>query len=183
MFVEAPRSPMSGAIALKAKVEIPPGKERFLERVKLQGTFGIDEGSFSKPETQKNLNELSAGARGEKMEDAETVLTDLKGQVLMEGGIAKFSDLSFGVPGAKARMYGTYNLRNEKIDFHGRMRVDTKISKTTTGMKALLLKAIDPIFKKKKKGEIVPIHITGTYEHPQYGLDLTKPKDPAQVPK
>jgi hypothetical protein len=80
-------------------------------------------------------------------------------------------------------MYGTYNLLNEKIDLHGRMRVDTKISKTTTGMKALLLKAIDPIFKKKNKGEVVPIHMTGTYQHPQYGLDLMKPKDPAQAPK
>jgi hypothetical protein len=56
------------------------------------------------------------------------------------------------------------------------MRVDTEISKTTTGVKALLLKAIDPFFKKKRKGEVVPVHITGTYEHPQFGLDLTKPK-------
>ncbi len=180
LFVDAPRAPMSGAIALKAKVEIPSGKERFLKKVKLQGTFGIDEGIFSGSETQKNVNELSAGARGEKMEDAETVLTDLKGQVALEGGIASFSDLSFGIPGARARMFGTYNLLNEKIDLHGRMRVDTQISKTTTGMKSLFLKAIDPFFKKKKKGEVVPIHITGTYEHPRFGLDLTNPTPPGK---
>jgi hypothetical protein len=174
---------MSGAIAFKAKVEIPSGKEPFLRKVKLQGTFGIDEGSFSKAETQKNVNELSAGARGEKMEDAETVLTDLKGRVELEEGIANFSDLSFGIPGAGARMYGTYNLLNEKIDLHGKMRVDTKISKTTSGMKSFLLKAIDPIFKKKKKGEVVPVHITGTYEHPQFGLDLTQPKGANQQNK
>jgi hypothetical protein len=144
--------------------------------VKLQGAFGIDDGTFS-PETQKNVNELSAGARGEKMEDAETVLSDLKGQVVLEGGIANFSDLSFGIPGAKARMHGAYNLLNHKIDLHGRMRVDTKISKTTTGVKALLLKVMDPLFKKKKIGEVVPIHIAGTYEHPQFGLDLTDQKD------
>ena len=177
LFVKAPRSPMSGAIALKAKVEIPPGEERFLTKVKLAGMFGIDEGSFSKSETQKNVNELSAGARGEKMEDAETVLTDLEGQVTLEQGIANFSNLTFGVPGAKARVDGIYSLLNEKIDMHGRMRVDTKISKTTTGFKSFLLKAIDPIFKKKKKGEVVPIHITGTYDHPQYSLDLTQPNN------
>jgi AsmA-like protein len=177
LFVSEPRSPMSGPITLKAKAEIPPGKERFLEKVKLQGAFGIDDGTFSKPETQKNVNELSAGARGGKMEDAETVLTDLKGQVVLEGGIAKFSNLSFGIPGAKARMHGTYNLLNHKIDLHGRMQVDTKISKTTTGVKALLLKIMDPFFKKKKKGEIVAVHIAGTYEHPQFGLDLTEQKD------
>lgn len=178
LFVKTPRAPMSGAIALKAKAEIPPGKERFLKNVKLQGTFGIDDGSFSKPETQKNVNQLSAGARGDKMEDAETVLTDLKGRVVLEAGVATFSDLSFGIPGADAHMYGTYSLLDHKIDLHGRMRVDTKISKTTTGIKSLLLKAMDPFFKKKKQSEVVPVHIGGTYEHPQFGLDLINQKKP-----
>ena len=36
---------------------------------------------------------------------------------------------------------------------------------------------IDPFFKKKKKGEIVPVHITGTYDHPEFGLDLTAQKN------
>jgi hypothetical protein len=180
LFVKAPHSPMSGAVALRAKVEIPSGKQPFLNRVKMEGTFGVDDGSFSSPQTQKNVNELSAGARGEKMEDAETVLTDLKGQVGLDSGIAKFSDLSFGIPGAKARANGTYNLLNEKVDLHGRIRVDTKISKTETGMKSFLLKALDPLFKKKKKGEVVPVHITGTYDHPQFGLDVTKQKEHAR---
>lgn len=177
LFVSEPRAPMSGPITLKAKVEIPPGEERFLQKIKLDGAFGIDDGTFAKAETQKNVNELSAGARGDKMEDAETVLTDLKGQVVLTDGIAKFSDLSFGIPGANARMHGTFNLLNEKIDLHGLMKVDTKISKTTTGMKSFFLKVLDPLFKKKKKGEIVPVHISGTYEHPQFGLDLAQPQD------
>jgi hypothetical protein len=80
-------------------------------------------------------------------------------------------------------VYGTYNILNHKIDLHGRMQVDTKISKTASGVKALLLKAMDPFFKKKKKGEDVPVHITGTYEHPQFGLDLTKPKEQEQQGK
>ena len=179
LFVKEDRAPMSGPTSFKAKVEIP-SVAHFLEKVNLQGAFGIDEGTFSKPETQKGVNELSAGARGEKMEDPETVVADLKGQVVLEAGVATFSDLSFGIPGADANMYGTYNILNHKSDLHGRMRVDTKISKTATGMKSLLLKAIDPFFKKKKKGEVVPVHITGTYEHPQFGLDLTKPKPQAQ---
>ena len=101
LFVSAPRAPMSGPISLKAKVEIPPGDERFLEKVKLSGAFGIDNGKFEAPETQKNVNELSAGARGEKMEDAETVLTDLKGQVVLTGGIAKVLRSFVWNPGRK----------------------------------------------------------------------------------
>lgn len=172
LFVKAGRAPMSGPLALKAKVEIPPGEGPFLEKVQLQGVFGVDEGSFTKTETQQDVNKLSAGARGENKDDAETVMTDLKGQVALENGTAKFSDLSFSVPGATADLHGTYNIINHKIDLHGPMKVDTEISKTTTGMKALMLKMMDPLFKKKKKGEVVPIHISGIYEHPQFGLDL-----------
>jgi hypothetical protein len=177
LFVKASRAPMSGKIALKAKVEMPPGKEPFLGRVKLQGAFGVDAGTFTKSATQNDVNKLSAGARGESKEekdDPETVLSDLRGQVKLEKGTADFSDLSFGVPGAMAQMHGKYSVITHKVDLHGTMRVDSKISNTTTGVKALLLKVMDPIFKKKKKGEIVPVHIGGTYEHPQYGLDVGK---------
>lgn len=177
LFVSASRSPMSGEANIQARAEIPPGDAPFLKRVKLDGAFGIGEGTFSSRERQKNVDELSAGARGQNKEDPETVLIDLKGQVILSGGIAQFSDLSFGVAGAKARMRGTYNLLNYKIDLHGVMQVDTKISKTSSGVKALFLKMMDPFFKKKKKGEIVPVHIEGTYEKPQFGLDLTTPQE------
>jgi hypothetical protein len=177
LFVKADRAPMSGSVTLKARAEIPPGKERFLEKVKLRGNFGIAEGTFSKASTQEDVNKLSAGARGEKEPaDPETVLTDLTGQLNLLGGTATFSDLSFGVPGAAARMHGTYNLLDHKIDLHGQMQVDSKISNTESGAKALLLKVMEPFFKKKKKGEVVPIRISGTYEHPSFGLDLNDKK-------
>ena len=132
---------------------------------------------FSKSSTQEGVNKLSAGARGEKDPvDPETVLMDLTGQVSLLGGISKFSDLAFGVPGAAARMHGTYDLLSHKIDLRGQMQVDSKISNTESGAKALLLKAIEPFFKKKKKGEIVPVRISGTYEHPTFGLDLSDKK-------
>jgi hypothetical protein len=77
------------------------------------------------------------------------------------------------VPGAKAHLQGTYNIVNYRINLHGNMKVDTKISKTSSGAKALLLKIMDPLFRKKKKGEVVPVHILGTYEKPQFGLDFS----------
>jgi len=60
------------------------------------------------------------------------------------------------------------------------MRVDTKISKTTSGVKALLLKIMDPFFKKKKTGAIVPVRIGGTYEKPEFGLEITNSGNAAQ---
>lgn len=168
------RSPMSGPLVLRTHAEIPPGEERFLKKVELQGGFGVDAGNFTSGETQENVDKLSAGARGQKMDDPETVLTDLNGGVVLANGVANFTDLRFSVPGASARMKGTYDILNHKIDLHGRMRVDSNISKTETGFKSLLLKIMDPIFKKKKKGEVVPVHILGTYEKPQFGLDFSQ---------
>ena len=172
LFVTANRSPMTGDMSFVAHAEVGGGDQPFLERLKLEGKFGIDDGSF-KPETQKDVNALSAGARGENKDDPETVLSDLKGTVDVSVGVAHFSDLTFGVPGAKARMYGNYNLVNYRLDLHGDMMVDTTISKTSSGAKALMLKIMDPLFHKKKKGEVVPVHILGTYQKPQFGLDLT----------
>ena len=173
LFVKE-RSPMSGPLVLRTHAEIPPGDERFLKKVRLDGGFGVDAGNFSSTETQQDVDKLSAGARGEKMDDPETVLTDLNGRVVLADGLARFSDLSFSVPGAQAHVQGTYDILSHKIDLHGKMRVDSNISKTTTGFKSLLLKVLDPIFKKKKKGEVVPVYIRGTYEKPQFGLDLAQ---------
>ena len=177
LFVTAPRSPMSGDLSFVAHAQLAHSDQPFLEHVKLQAEFGIDDGSF-KPETQKDVDALSAGARGENKDDPETVLTDLKGAVALSGGVAQFSDLDFGVPGAEARLHGTYNVMNYRINLHGDMKVDTKISKTSSGAKALLLKIMDPFFRKKRKGEIVPVHILGTYEKPQFGLDLGNRNQP-----
>ena len=42
------------------------------------------------------------------------------------------------------------------MNLHGDMQVETKISKTSSGAKALLLKILDPNVPEKKKGEVVP---------------------------
>jgi hypothetical protein len=176
LFVKEERSPMSGPIALKAHAEIPPGKEEFLTKITMSGTFDIERGRFTKPRTQNDLDQLSAGARGENKEDAERVLTNLNGEVNLEDGIAQFSHIGFDVPGAAANLHGKYNIVNHRVDLHGQMKVDTRISKTTSGVKSFLLKILDPFFfKKRRRGELVPVHVMGTYEHPDFGLDLKKP--------
>jgi hypothetical protein len=35
-----------------------------------------------------------------------------------------------------------------------------------------MLKVLNPFFKKKRVGYVMPVKITGTYEHPLFGLDL-----------
>ncbi len=180
LFVKEARSPMSGAVNLQANVEIPSGERPFLEKVKLRGNFGIGGGEFSHPNTPEGVNKLSAGAQGEKeTSDPETVMTDLTGKVTLTNGLAQFTALSFGVPGATAHLHGNYDLNNHKIDLRGQMQVRTKISNTSSGTKAFLLKVMDPFFKKRKTGEILPVRISGTYEKPSFGLDLLDKKGQA----
>jgi hypothetical protein len=37
-----------------------------------------------------------------------------------------------------------------------------------------LLKAVDPVFRKKGAGALVPLKIGGTRDKPQFGLDVGK---------
>lgn len=191
LFVTAKRPPMNGQTRFKAHVLIPPEGRPFLKQFILQGDFGIDEAAFTKPTTQTHVDELSERARGQKKDedkdknedknksasesdadDAENVVLNLRGHVEVRDGVAKFSDLSFKAPGASARMGGTYNLLNQQIDLHGRLKTEARLSQETRGIKSVLLKPFDPLFKGKKAGAEIPVKVTGTYQNPQFGFDV-----------
>ncbi len=190
LFTESPQAPMSGIVSLRAKVSVPPGPRPFLEKLELQGDFGVDAGSFTNSETQAGVNSLSKGAQGIKDKgesdkdegDPETVLSDLKGRAIVKDGTARLSNLSFRVPGALAQMQGTYSLITEKIDLRGTLKTDAEVSKTTHGIKSLMLKVLDPFFKNKRGGYVAPVKITGTYQHPLFGLDLSDRDNPPRHP-
>jgi AsmA-like C-terminal region len=176
MFVISDDPPMSGMLSLTARITVPPATTRFLAKVELLGDFGVGAGSF-KPKTQQYLNQLSAASRKEYDDNPATVVSDLKGHVAMREGIATFSNLSFGMPGASAEMHGTYNVLTNGIDLHGILKMDSDLSKATHGVKSLLLKAVDPLLTNKAGGSVVPFKITGTYKHPSFGLDLAGNKE------
>jgi hypothetical protein len=172
LLAKADPPTFTGAMNFRVQVQVPPGKQSFIERVNLLGDFGIDAASF-KPTTQEKVDNLSQLAQGEKKnDDPASVVENLKGHVALSHAIATFSTLSFGVPGALAHVHGTYGLLTEQLNLHGTLQVDNKLSKGSKGVKSVLLKSVEPFFKKKKAGEIVPIKIGGTFGHPSYGLDV-----------
>jgi hypothetical protein len=177
LFVHEPKPPMEGATDLKAHIVWPSGHQPFLKRVVLQGDFEIEHAQWTKPESQMNVNMLSKKASGKK-KDPETpnVTADLKGSLVLSNEIAKFHDTSFKVPGAEAIMQGTYNLEDTKIDFHGDLKTEASISDDSSGVKAVLLKPLDPLFKKKHAGAQVPVEMTGTYHDPHFGVSLQPKK-------
>ena len=57
-----------------------------------------------------------------------------------------------------------------------------KLSQTVTGAKSFFLRAVDPFFKGKDgKGTSLPIKVTGTKDHPSFGLDLHRKNDKAEI--
>jgi hypothetical protein len=174
LFVSAKRAPLTGTISLKAKAEAPPGNEPFLKKLAMTGNFGIEGALFTKKRTQEDLDKLSAAAQGEKdqPDDAGSAISDLQGHVVVRDGVATFSDLSFRVPGALARLHGTFDLTTERVNLRGVLLMQSNLPQATSGIKSFLLKAIDPFLKKNRRGGArIPITITGTYEHPVYKSD------------
>ncbi len=174
LVAKADHPALTGSMNFRTQVMVPPGKRPFIERVKLQGDFGIDAASFARSTTQEKVDNLSQLAQGEKKnDDPASVVENLKGHVVLNHAIATFSDLSFSVPGALAHLHGTYGLLTQQVNLHGTLQLDNKLSKGSKGVKSVLLKSVEPLFKKKNAGEIVPIRIGGTFSHPSYGLDVT----------
>jgi hypothetical protein len=196
LFTKAAQSPMAGEVGFKGIAILPPGQMRFLDKVELEGDFGISDSNFTHPSTQEKVNQLSQNALTETREkiqkedkaegkgkdekegradrDAPAVLSDLRGHVVLKNGIATLLNLSFYIPGAHAQMHGTYDLISEKIDLHGELKMDSDLSDTAHGAKAVVLKILDPFFKKKRGGSDVPVKIGGDYHHPTFGMDAGK---------
>jgi hypothetical protein len=179
MFVKGDRPPMSGVTDFRAHVTVPPSASPFLKKVTLVGDFGIGGGKFQKPTTQEKVDKLSESARGQKKAQqvaddgnaAGSVISDLGGHVVLGNGVATLTDLSFTIPGADARMHGTYNVLDGKIDFHGTVKMAAKISQSTSGVKSAFATMLDPFFD-KKHGSVVPVEIDGTFHNPHFGIDL-----------
>jgi hypothetical protein len=175
LLAQADQPAMSGAMTFQTQVRVPPGDRDFIHRVILEGDFVIGMADFTQPDTQHKVDSLSQVAMGEKQRDEPpSVVENMKGHVVMRDATANFTDLYFSVPGALAHMHGTYGILTEKIDLHGNLRVDHKLSKGETGVKSVLMKFAEPFLKKKKQGEVVPIKMGGTYSNPTYGLDVAK---------
>jgi AsmA-like C-terminal region len=176
LFIKAKSPPATGRVTFRAHVEVPPETESFIRKLKLVGDFGIGGGKFTNPGTQGSIGRLSASAqkaeKREHPEDPSTVLSNLKGHVVVRDGIATLSNVSFSVPGAFARLYGTYSLTDYKVDLHGTLITTGKVADATSGFKAVVVKAITPFFKKRASAKIVHFKITGTYQHIGVSLDL-----------
>jgi len=172
LAVKADEPVLTGSATLRTKINIPEGDSDLIDRLKLNGQFGIDDVQFANPRIQGKIDTLSRKGQGQPKDmDINSVVSEMKGNFQVSDGIVTFSNLNFGVVGALLNLSGTYNLDNGGLDFHGKLMLQAKLSQTTTGAKSFFLKALDPFFKGKNAGTILQIKITGTKDNPAFGLD------------
>ncbi len=181
LTVKGPKPPLTGAIAFQTKFLLPPGGKDVMARLALDGQFGITAAKFTDTGVQGRMNDLSLRAQGrpkEIGEDTETFASDFHGHFRLKNGVANFSRLSFRIPGALVNLDGDYGLKSGELNFHGTLRMQAKLSQTVTGFKSILLKVADPFFKKDGAGAVVPIRITGTQDHPSFGVEFNRKANP-----
>jgi hypothetical protein len=167
---------MTGTAELKTKFDLPPGDAQVSDRLRLAGTFHISGAHFTNEKIQSKVDALSMRSQGRPKEakDAipDNVLSEMNGTFQMSEKVLSFPKLHYEVPGTKVDMTGKYSLDGNEFDFHGKARMDAKLSHMVTGWKSVLLKPADPFFSKHGAGTEVPVKVTGTKSEPHLGLDF-----------
>jgi hypothetical protein len=182
---------LTGDVSLRSTLHIPPGKQPVHQRMGLKGNFVLDHAEFSSTKVQNRIAELSLRGQGRphdaKSPDHETVQSKMQSDFQLESGVVTLPNLMFSVPGADIALKGTYALEGGGLAFTGTAKMQATVSKMVGGWKGLLLKPADRFFKKDGAGTEVPIHISGTYRNPDFGVDVkgikhTHPQRPDEGP-
>jgi hypothetical protein len=167
---------MAGMVRMSTALKLSAGTGDITDRMRLKGAFHISDGHFSNEKLQTRIDSLSLRGLGKPKligkEQEPIVASELQGAFDLRAGMFSFSFLHFQVPGTHADMTGQYSLDGNIFDFHGRLRMDATLSHMTTGWKSILLKPIDPFFRKNGAGAEIPFKITGTRSEPHFGLDF-----------
>jgi len=166
---------VTGGLRVKAKVDLPPGKEPVLHRMQIGGDFQLSDAHFSNDTVRKAVVELSRRGQGKPGDESITdVAAELAGDFRMKQQRLDFARLQFTVPGAEAQFKGAYGIADHAVNFAGDVRLHATISEMVGGDKGWLLFPLDAIFMKHGAGTWLPIMIDGTREHPQIHVQWKK---------
>jgi hypothetical protein len=183
-MVEGSTPEVAGEVSFRAAVDFEEGPGPFLQRLHLQGTISLEKMRFVAASTQEKMDAFSARVRrdppGEPQHDAKDdlpqVQAEASSQTTFAHGMAYFPNIQVTLPGAKARLHGTFNLLNTRIHLTGKVALQRSLSHAVTGWKAWLLKPLAPFFRHRDAGAVVSIAVTGTAQQPKIREDLLHDK-------
>ena len=174
---------MEGTLRLNTTIGIPPLEEKVKKKLLLDGTFKVTNGKFLRSTIQNKIDALSHRGQGKKNnEEIDEVVNRMSGEFHLADEALTFRTLAFAIPGAVINIGGTFDMAADKLDFHGALMLDARVSETQTGWKRWVLKPVDPFFSKRGAGTFLHIKVLGSAKHPQFGLDPggTSPAEEAE---
>jgi len=184
-IVEGSPPQVEGNVSFDAAVEFGEEPGRFLEKLNLKGEVSLEGLKLAKADTQEKVDAFSARVRkdpppapasGEPGGDPPEITIAARSQTRFAHGMAYFPDIRASMPGAEARLHGTFNLLDTRIHLTGKVAIERGLSHAVTGWKAMVLKPVSPFFKKKDAGAVVSVAITGKAKNPKIGEDVLHDK-------
>ena len=168
-FVMKAAPVLRGAVALHAKLHIPPGEVRVARKLQLAGNLHMQNVEFTSAKLQGQVDALSLRAQG-KPGEVKAVLSnfipevssDLATTFSLANATLLLHSLDYQIPGARVNLAGVYPLDGTPFEFLGHVRTAATASQMLTGWKSMLLKPFDSLLKKNGAGAEIPIQITGS---------------------
>ena len=163
---------MTGQVRVQTKVLLPPGPQSVVERLQLKGQFGLGRARFTGPGVQGKIDEFSRRGQGRPEDDkVRNVASDLPGASRCPPARFAWKTWRSRSP---ARASAARDLwagqRADCVCGHGPARRQGLGDDVRP--QVYLLKAVDALFSRRDAGTVVPITISGTREHPKYGVDM-----------
>lgn len=180
LFDKTPPPMLAGSMSTSGHVDVPPGKQRLVLKMRVRGTASIDAAHWSNPALQEKVDAFSlraqdVGKAGQAIHDpaaSPIVASAMTGSFTIRNGNIDIANLIYKLKGATLIMDGTYPLVSHQIDFHGVARTVASASHLESGWKSLLLKPVSPFLHKHGAGTELPVSFTGDKSHPAFALDL-----------
>jgi hypothetical protein len=178
LAVKGNQPPLEGNIALTLKLIVPPGKEDYARRLAVSGSFELTGGTFTSPDVQSKLDDLSRRAQGKPNNQALTrIPSDFAGAFDLRHGVLRLHRLLFQIAGAELELAGTFHLENDLVDFAGSVRTQARVSQMVKSRwKRILLKPVDPFFAKDGAGAAFFLQVTGTRDKPDFKVSRKAPQ-------
>lgn len=188
LAAHTPEPVLRGAMAVHGRLRMRAAGESVSRRLSLTGAaFQITGARFSNTAVQQNANDLASRARGEvkaaKDGTADPVTAELLGPVTLENAVLRFPALRVSVPGADAALHGMYSLDGTQFHFEGTVHTEVGVSHMTGGVKSVLLKPFNGLFRKGGRGgATLPLYVNGVGNAPRFttrvaGLKMEAPGD------
>ncbi len=187
LVTRSARPAMVGAVTLDARIHIPPGKERVIQKLEVEGKVNIHDLRFTNAKLQDRIDSLSLRAQGEPKQAAAAqtgasqpqAASQMTVEFSFDQGMLVVPSLNYVVPGGTAQLHGAYFLSAGAFQFLGFVRTQAKASQMVSGWKSVLLLSLNSLFKAPGAGLQLPVSISGEHNTVRFGLDSRGVDEPA----